>query len=122
MAWSNTSKKQQDSDRPAPANEVRDLLLWCFEQTVKGDFVRLSCKLSSKADKGHPDTYGQGLRCSVMARIANPNDKSPLCRIEEGDYSKGWIHVSGNLAAADWTDKQGQTQTDLTVWATAVTK
>lgn len=121
MAWSNTSKKQ-DSDRPAPANEVRDLLLWCFEQTVKGDFVRLSCKLPSKAGKDQQDKHGQGIRCSVMARISNPTDKSPLCQIEEGDYSKGWIHVCGNLAAADWTDKNGQTQTDLTIWATKVTK
>lgn len=110
MARNNTSNKQ-GNDRPAPANKVEDVLLWCFEQTVKGDYVRLSCKLPSKAGKDQQDKHGKGIRCSVMARISDPFD-----------YSNGWVHVSGNLAASDWTDKQGQTHTDLTVWASKVTK
>lgn len=122
MAWSNNASKGSEQ-RAEVRNEVVDLLLWCFEQTVKGDYVRLSCKLPSKApqDAGK-DARGQGIRVSVMARISNPTDKSPLTQIEEDDYSKGWIHVHGRLQAGDWIDKNKQTQTDLTVWATKVHK
>lgn len=122
MAWSNNASKGSNQ-RAEVRNEVVDLLLWCFEQTVKGDYVRLSCKLPSKAPQGSGnDARGQGIRVSVMARISNPTDKSPLTQIEEGDYSKGWIHVHGRLQAEDWIDKNKQTQTDLTVWATKVHK
>ena len=121
MAWANNQGAAQD--REQPKNEVVDLLLWCFEQVVKGDYVRLSCKIPSKAPSGAgKDERGQGLHVSIMARISNPTDKSPLTEIEEGDYSKGWIHVNGRLAAGDWIDKNKQTHTDLTVWATKVTK
>ena len=121
MAWSNNSKGS--AQRAEVRNEVVDLLLWCFEQTVKGDYVRLSCKLPSKAPQGSgTDARGQGIRVSVMARISNSSDKSPLTQIEEADYAKGWIHVHGRLQAGDWIDKNKQTQTGLTVWATKVLK
>lgn len=119
MAWTNASKGSEQ--RAEVKNEVNDLLLWCFEQEVKGDYVRLTCKMPSKAPQGSGnDARGQGIRVSVMARISNPTDKSPLCSIEEDDYSIGWIHVHGRLQAADWIDKNKQTHTDLTVWASKV--
>ena len=119
MGWT----KKETAAKAEVKNLVDDLLLWCFEQTVKGDYVRLSCKLPSKAPSGSgQDARGQGIRVSVMARIGNPTDKAPLTQIEEADYSKGWIHVYGRLQAADWIDKNEQTHTDLTVWAGKVTK
>jgi len=95
-------------------------LLWCFDQEeTKGGYLRMTCKMSSKA-AGDDDGYGNGVYIDVMARI-QPDKDGNMTDIPEDDYSGGWIMVDGRIRASDWVSKDGKKSgTKLTIWASTV--
>lgn len=120
MAWANKKPepKKDQAEHKKHKNEVRDLLLWCQKQEITkgGNWLRMSCKLSSAPADG--EKYGVGIWINVMARI-QPDSDGTMTQIEEREYGKTWIAVSGQLNAADWNGKNG-INTDITIWADAV--
>ena len=111
------ASKRKDQDRQ-PMQICTSWLLWCFEQAeTKGGFLRMTCKMSSRAADG--DGYGKGVYIDVMARI-QPDDDGNMTDIPEDDYSNGWIVVDGTIRAADWESEGGKHGTNLTIWATSV--
>ena len=111
------ASKRKDQDRQ-PMQICNSWLLWCFEQSeTKGGFLRMTCKMSSRAADG--DGYGKGVYIDVMARI-QPDDDGNMTDIPEDDYSNGWIVVDGTIRAADWESEGGKHGTNLTIWATSV--
>ena len=120
MAWTNTAAQSGNTNRPQPKYGCTDWLLYCFEQEICKDvWLRMRCKLSGGKNKD--GSYKQGQQITVMCRIANPDDKTPLCEIQERDYSRSWIHVDGRISCSDYKKKDGTTGTDLTIWADKVT-
>ncbi len=111
------ASKRKEQDRQ-PMQICNSWLLWCFEQSeTKGGFLRMTCKMSSRAADG--DGYGKGVYIDVMARI-QPDDDGNMTDIPEDDYSNGWIVVDGTIRAADWESEGGKHGTNLTIWATKV--
>lgn len=119
MAWSNNgSGKAAKTERNHPLNKVTDLLLYCFEQRQKqgSNYVILSCKIH--AGKLPDGNYAPHIPVTVMCCISGQQDK--LTDIAEGDYSKKWIHVDGQISTDTYQKKDGSYTTTLQVWATKV--
>lgn len=113
--------KKEEPKQERHDNLADDWLLWCFEQEQKGDWLRMTCKMSSKPPRGSDEKYGKGFYITVMARI-QPDKDGWMTDIEEDDYGKNWIHASGSVIASDWVDKDGNTRTEITIWASQVSK
>lgn len=123
MAWSKAKPvkgkaAEAAQERPQHAMRADDWHLFCFEAEDTGDWLRMRCKLSSKAADG--EKYGKGVRLTVMARIRCQKTEGDLTTIPEGSYVNCWITVDGRLTASDWKGKNG-IQTDITIFADKVT-
>lgn len=85
--------------------------LFCIEMKETNGGVRLSCKLNGK--KREDGTYPNGVSVSVMCLFET-------CDIPEADYNKKYIDVDGGITISEYTNKDGETKSTLTLFADKV--
>lgn len=94
-------------------NVCRNWGLFCFDmkETEKG--VRLNCALNGK--KKQDGSYEKGVNISVFCNFET-------CDIPQDDYTKVYIDVDGGISASEYTDKDGNIRSSLTLFADRVRK
>ena len=86
--------------------------LYCMEQQMTANGVRLICMLNGK--KKEDGTYPKGFKITVVCTFNT-------CNIAPADYSKKFIDVYGGLTVTDYVDNGGNLRSQLVLFADSVT-